>query len=37
VNSIALDKGGNFYSTMELGGDFSCGNPSEGCGTVFKL
>jgi len=37
VNSIAMDKHGNFYGTMQLGGDFNCGRGDNGCGTVFKL
>jgi uncharacterized repeat protein (TIGR03803 family) len=37
VNSIVMDAHGNFYGTMQLGGDFSCGRGRNGCGTVFKL
>jgi uncharacterized repeat protein (TIGR03803 family) len=37
VNSIAMDKHGNFYGTMQIGGDFSCGRGDQGCGTVFEL
>jgi len=37
VNSIAMDKHGNFYGTMQIGGDFNCGRGDQGCGTVFEL
>jgi len=37
VNSIVTDTHGNFYGTMQLGGDFRCGRGDNGCGTVFKL
>lgn len=37
VNSIAVGADGNFYGTMEIGGDLSCGGHGDGCGTVFKL
>jgi len=37
ANSIVMDSHGNFYGTMQLGGDFSCGRGDNGCGTVFEL
>jgi uncharacterized repeat protein (TIGR03803 family) len=33
---LLLDPSGNFYGTMQLGGDYNCGGPV-GCGTVFEV
>lgn len=34
---LVEDAAGNFYGTTYYGGSGTCGSPSTGCGTVFKL
>jgi uncharacterized repeat protein (TIGR03803 family) len=36
-SGVAMDTEGDFYGTMQLGGDLDCDTSQTGCGTVFKL
>ena len=36
-SGVAMDTKGNFYGTMQIGGDIDCDVQQSGCGTLFKL